>query len=92
MNCLVIPSGMEAFKGEIAIDTKTGGVTDSFAVPVIGRPPGDGGINVAVIVAVPTPTPVARPCVPAALLIEATAGVAELHCTLLVIFCVLLSV
>ncbi len=44
------------------------------------------------IVAVPSPSLLANPCVGAALLIVPTAGVSELHCTVPVMFCVLPSV
>jgi len=44
--------------------------------------------SVAVICDVPGPTPVANPCVPAALLMVATDGVAEAHVTLPVMFCI----
>ena len=46
----------------------------------------------ALIVLVPAANAVARPCVPAALLIVATPVFDELHCTVFVMSCTLLSV
>lgn len=58
--------------------------TVSFADPVMDP-------EVAVMVAEPAAIPVAVPCIPAALLIVATAVLDELHVTEVVRFCVLPS-
>src|SRR5580704_6885303 len=55
-------------------------VTVRFADPLISP-------EVAVITVVPLPTPVASPLAPGVLLIVATAGSEEVHCTELVTFC-----
>ena len=85
MNCWIVPSAIDGVAGVTAIDTSAAAVTvsvvDPFTVP-----------EVAVIVAAPSVTVVASPIVGPALLIVATAGVSELHCTVAVMFCVLPSV
>jgi hypothetical protein len=53
-NCFVVPTAMVEFAGVTAIETSVAAVTVREAVPL--TPP-----EVAVIVAVPVPTPVARP-------------------------------
>jgi len=78
----VLPFAIEALAGATAIDTSVGPVTVSEAVPVIAP-------EVAVMVTgPPAATPVAKP----ALVIEAVPIAEELHVTLPVMFCVLLSV
>ena len=79
-NCCVVPATIEAFVGVIAIDCKVAAVTVSTVEPVIDD-------DVAVIVEVPTPAPVASP----AALIVATEVVPELHLTVPVRFCVVPS-
>jgi hypothetical protein len=86
-NCCVIPSGIVAVVGLIAIDSSAAAVTVSNVDPLIVP-----DAAAAVIFAVPTPTLLATPCIPAALLIVAVVGVSELHVTVLVMFCVLPSV
>jgi hypothetical protein len=61
-------------------------VTVSVVEPLVPVP-----ASVAVIVAVPAATLVARPLLPPALLTVAVAGVPELHVTAVVRFCVVLS-
>jgi hypothetical protein len=79
VNCCAVPLAMEAFAGVTTIDTKTR-VTVRLVEPLIAP-------EVACIVALPAPTPVANP----ALVIVATEVFAELHVTALVRFCVLAS-
>jgi hypothetical protein len=85
VNCCVVPSASVGVAGVTAIDTSAAEVTISVVDPVTAP-------TLAVIVALPCPTPPALPCVPAALLIVATVSVSELHCTVPVMFCVLPSV
>ena len=85
VNCCVVPSAMEGFAGVTAIETTTAAVTVKVVL-ALTEP------EVAVIFAKPVPTVVANPCEPDALLIVATAVVPELHSTVLVMSCVLLSV
>jgi hypothetical protein len=54
VNCFVVSGAIVEFAGVIAIETRLAPVTVSEAVPLIEP-------EVAVIVAVPTPTPVANP-------------------------------
>jgi hypothetical protein len=68
------------FAGVTATDCSAAAVTVNTVEPLTAP-------NVALIVLVPTPTPVANP--PA--LIVATEVVADAHVTVLVMFCVLLS-
>jgi hypothetical protein len=79
-NCRVVPKAKDGLAGVTAIETSTAWLTVSVAVPVIDP-------ELAVIVDVPTPAPVARP--PAA--IVATVVKDELHVALLVRFWVLPS-
>src|SRR5260370_155568 len=81
LNCCVAPFGTEGFAGVTAIDCNTGAVTVSVVEPLIVP-------EVALIVLDPVATVVANP----ALLIVATVVVPEVQVTVLVIFCVLLSV
>jgi len=83
--CCVVPSAIDGAVGVTAIDTSAAAVTVTVVDPLIVP-------EVAVIVAVPSPTLVASPVVCPAMLIVATVGVSELHCTVPVMFCVLPSV
>lgn len=65
------------------VSTTGGGDQKTFSVAYPLRPP-----PLAVIVAVPVPTPVARPCEPALLLTVATAVLDEDHETMVVTFCI----
>jgi hypothetical protein len=80
VNCCVNPLAMEGFAGVTAIETSVGALTVSVVLPVVLP-------DFAEMLEVPRLTAVARP----AAVIVATAGVAELHVTLPVKFCVLLS-
>ena len=84
MNCWFVPSGIAGFKGAIAREVAVAELTVSVVVPLI--PP-----IAAVIVVWPVATPVANPPVGAVLLIVATPVFEDDHATLLVRFCVLLS-
>ena len=57
MNCCVLPAATLAEVGDREMDSKTGGPTVSAAEPCADP-------EVAVILAVPTPTPTARPFEP----------------------------
>jgi hypothetical protein len=85
VNCWLVPFAIDGAAGVTAIDTSAAVLTVSFVDPVTVA-------LVAVIVAVPSLTLLANPCVGEALLIVAAAGVSELHCTVLVMFCTLPSV
>ena len=80
-----MPNAIDGVAGVTANDTSAAVVTVSVVDPATAP-------EVAVMVAVPSPTLLAKPCVGAALLIVATAAVSELHCTVPVMFCVLPSV
>jgi hypothetical protein len=80
VNCCVAPLAIDGFAGVTAIDCNVAAVTVSKVEPLIDD-------DVAVIVEVPTPAPVARP----AALIVAVVVVPELHVTVLVRFCVVPS-
>jgi len=82
VNCSVVPFAIEGFAGVNAIDTNVAAVTVSVSAGLV-TPFSD-----AVICEVPTAIPLAKP----AELIVATLVVPELHVTLAVKFCVLLSV
>ncbi len=84
-NCSVVPRAIDGLAGVTAIETNVAAVTVSVVDPVTVA-------EVAVMVAVPWPWLLAKPCVCAALLIVAADGVSELHCTVSVMFCVLPSV
>ena len=77
----VVPKANEGFTGVIAMETRVGCATLRVLEPVTGP-------KVAVIVALPVPTPVAKPV----LLTLATAGADVLYVTEFVRFCVLPSV
>jgi hypothetical protein len=85
LNCWVVPSAIDGFCGARAIDASVAWVTVSVLLPDIEP-------DVAVMCAVPVATLVANPWLVATLLIVATAGESELHCTVVVMSCVLLSV
>jgi hypothetical protein len=85
VNACIVPSAIDGVAGVIAIETRAAVVTVSVVVPLTEP-------EVAVIAAVPCPTLLAKPALAASLLIVAAAGVSELHCTVLVMFCVLPSV
>jgi len=85
VNCWVVPSAIEEFSGDNAMEDSATAPTVSVVEPVIAP-------SVAVMVVCPVLTLVASPFVPAALLIVATAEVFDVHVTVLVMFCVLPSV
>ena len=84
MNCWSVPSTIEGFAGDTAIETSVAGVTVRVVEP-------ETFPEVAVIVVVPTPTEVAFPFDPAALLIVTIDPAEELQITDVVISLVLLS-
>jgi hypothetical protein len=77
VNCWVAPLVIDGFAGVTAIDCSVAAVTVRTVEPLIAP-------DVALIVEVPTPAPVARPAV----VIVAIAVVPELHVTVPVKFCV----
>jgi hypothetical protein len=81
VNCWFVPNAIDGFGGVIAIETRAALVTvrvvDPLTVP-----------ELAAIVVVPVPLPVAKP----PLEIVAAAGEEELQVTVPVMFCVLPSV
>jgi hypothetical protein len=79
-NCCVRPRGMLGAVGVIAIDTNVAGVTVKVTPGEVMAP------SPAVMLLVPAVAEVARPLVPPALLIVATAGVADTHATEVVKF------
>ena len=79
-NCCVVPATTEGFVGAIAIDCNVAAVTVNTVEPFIAP-------DVALMVEVPTPAPVAIP----AALIVAVVVVPELQVTLEVRFCVVPS-
>ena len=85
MNCCVVPRAIEGFAGDTAID-------DSAALPTVSVVEPLTDPSVAVIVVCPVPAQVARPLVPAELLMVATGALLELQFTVVVMFCVLPSV
>jgi hypothetical protein len=80
VNCCVAPLAIDGFAGVTAIDCNVAAVTVSKVEPLIAP-------DVAVIVEVPTPAPLARP----AALIVAVVVVPDDHVTVLVRFCVVPS-
>jgi hypothetical protein len=80
-----VPSAIEGFVGVTEIETSAAAVTVNIVLAVIEPEAADIFVN-------PMPTVVANPCVFVALLMVATVVVSELHCTVLVMFCVLPSV
>lgn len=85
VNCCVRPFAMLGLVGVTAMDTSAAAVTFKVVDPEIAP-------SVAVISDVPVVAVVARPLLPAALLMVATAGVSDIQVTMLVRFWVLLSV
>jgi hypothetical protein len=85
VNCCVVPSGIEAVAGLIAIDTRAAAVTVSCVLPLMVP-------EVAVMLALPVPTLVANPCVGTVLLIVPVVVVSDDHVTIPLRFCVLPSV
>jgi hypothetical protein len=81
MNCSLVPGAIDGAFGVTAIEASVAAVTVNVADPLTEP-------EVAVIGAVPCETLVARPTVE---LNVATVGVFELHCAVLVMFCVLPS-
>ena len=80
-NCCVAPFAIDGLTGVTAIDTSVAAVTVSTST---GEVTPD---SAAVMLLVPTPTPLASP----PLVIVAVESVAEFHVTVLVMFCVELS-
>jgi hypothetical protein len=85
VNCCVSPLAMLGAAGVTAIETNVAGVTVSIVPP-------DTVPSVAVIVVVPGAMLLARPLVPVALLIVATAVLEDDHVTCVVRSCVVVSV
>ena len=85
LNCCVRPFAMLGFVGVTAIDTSAAAVTFKVVEPDIAP-------KVAVISDEPVAAVVARPLLPAALLMVATLGVADIQVTMVVSGWVLLSV
>ena len=85
VNCCVRPLAILGRAGVTPIETSVAAATVSVVLP-------DTAPRVAVIAVLPTLTVAARPREPVALLIVATAGVPEDHVTVVVRFCVELSV
>jgi len=81
VNCWLVPSAIDGFAGVIAIETRAALVTVRVVEPLTVP-------ELAAIVVVPVPAPVASP----ALEIAATAGKEELQVTVPVMFCELPSV
>ena len=77
VNCCVVPFAIEALAGLIEIPDKRGGVTDNDADPLIAP-------EEALMLVAPWLRPIASP----PLLTVATPTADEVHCTVLVRFCV----
>jgi hypothetical protein len=84
VNCCVVARPIETFAGLTAIDTRFGAFTVSDDDPEICP-------TLAEIEVVPCPALVARPALPGVLLTTATAANDELHSTVAVTSCTLLS-
>ena len=84
VNCLDVPSAILGFVGVSVMETSVAGVTVSVAIPEILP-------DVAVIVVEPVATESANPLEPVALLMAAIAAVDEIHITVVVRSCVVLS-
>lgn len=84
VNCCVVPGAMLGLVGFTAMDTSVAEVTVSEVVP-------DMLPEVAVIVVEPGATEVDNPLEPPALLMAAIAAIEELHVTVVVRSCVVLS-
>ena len=76
------PTGIDELAAVTVMLASVAGVTVRVVLPLIAP-------EVALIVAVPVPVPAARPWLPARLLMVATAAEEELHCTVVVMSCVL---
>jgi len=85
VNCCVVPRAIDGVAGVTAIETSAAALTVNVVDPVTEP-------EVAVMFAIPWPWLLANPWEPEVLLIVATAVASELHCTVVVMFCVLLSV
>jgi hypothetical protein len=85
VNCCVVPIAIVGVAGLSAIDTSAAPVTVSVVDPLTPLP-------LAVMLALPTPAPLATPGAGPPVLIVLTPGVSELHSTVLLMFCVLPSV
>ena len=85
VNCCVVPNAIDGLCGLIAIDTSAAAVTVTVVDPVTEP-------DVAVIVAVPSPSLLANPALAGSLLIVAVPGVSDDHVTVPVMFCTLPSV
>ena len=72
MNCCVVPAGIEGIAGVTAIEITAAGLTVSTVVAEMEP-------EIAVTVVAPVDTLVARPCVPALLLMVATPVLEELQ-------------
>ncbi len=83
-NCLVVPTALVELKGVTEIETSAAGITVSEVDPVMLP-------DVAVIVVDPVETDVARPLVPASLLIVVTPVLDELQVAEAVRSCVVSS-
>ena len=83
-NCRLVPFAIDGVGGVTAIDTSVAAVTVSVVLPLIPA-------VAAEMTVVPAATLVARPSEPAALEIVAAAGVADVHVTVAVRFCVVPS-
>ena len=84
-NCCVVPNATVGFDGVTEIETNAAELTVNVVEPCTDP-------AVAVMLAVPVSTLLANPWLPLVLLIVATEVVSKLHCTVVVIFCVLPSV
>jgi len=84
VNCCTVPSGMDAFTGVTAIETKVALVTVKMALEEMLP-------ELAVIVELPADNPIASPGTPFTLML-ATERFPDVHCTDPVTFCVLPSV
>jgi hypothetical protein len=84
VNCCVLSTKIDGDCGVTAIETSVGAVTVRVAVPLTEP-------EVAVIVAVPPPTPDARPWLPAVLLMVAMLVLDDFHATEVVRVCMVPS-
>ena len=85
VKCWVVPNAIDGVAGVTAIETSAAAVTVRVVLP-------ETPFDAAVISVDPLPTVVASPCDPEVLLIVATLVVAELHCAVVVMSCVVPSV
>ena len=84
-NCCVVPNATVGLAGVTEIETSAAELTVNVVEPCTDP-------AVAVMLAVPVSPLLANPWLPLALLMVATEVVSELHCTVVVMFCVLPSV